>query len=88
MSLVLSGTATGVLEQTYKRQDGSEGVMRKAVVLNDNGTNVTQVVLTRDVPSPGRGEIVAYEVGVTGSEYKGRVYINYTAYRLAALPVL
>lgn len=88
MSLVLTGTATGLLEQTYKREDGSEGVMRKAVVLNDRGTNVIQVVLTKDVPSPGQGEVVSYEVGVSGSEYKGRVYINYTAYRLAALPAI
>lgn len=88
MSLVLTGTVTGVLEQTYKRQDGSEGVMRKAVVLNDNGTGVIQVVLTRDVPTPGQGEVVALEVGVSGSEYKGRVYVNYTAYRVAALPAI
>lgn len=87
MSLVLSGPVTGVVEREgVSAKTGKPWHLRDAVVLN--GMTTVRVRLTKDVPTPGEGELVSYEVGVSArASEDGRIWIDYTAFKALEVAV-
>lgn len=85
--MIMYGPVEAVSEVPYKRKDGGEGVLRKIAIRQGLGS--LWVVLTREVPTPGQGELVALEVGFAIKVVEGRTFVDWTAYRVAeSLPTL
>lgn len=91
MSLVLSGPALGVLTREGTDKNGRPYKMRRVSV--QHGLGSLFVTLADDIPDPGEGEIVAYEVSAKvlpprEGNATDKAQIVWNAHRAVALPGL